>query len=96
MAWEQRGNHLYYYHKRREGDRVVSEYWGRVPFVDAMVDKMELMKSTERQIPDNDLSQAEQALDDLSELLRKATRGAYRAHGYHYHNGVWRRRRESA
>ncbi len=26
MGWEKRGNKQYYYRKRREGDRVVSEY----------------------------------------------------------------------
>ena len=28
MAWEERNGKSYYYQKRREGDRVVSEYIG--------------------------------------------------------------------
>jgi len=28
MGWEKRGNNLYYYRKKRDGDRIVSEYVG--------------------------------------------------------------------
>ncbi len=35
MGWERRGNGFYYYRKRREGHRGISEYYDTPPKCDA-------------------------------------------------------------
>lgn len=42
MGWERRGNGYYYYRKRREGHRVISEYVGngRAAEVAAAMDRL--------------------------------------------------------
>ena len=36
MGWEDRNGRRYYYRKRREGSRVVSEYYGAGPFAETL------------------------------------------------------------
>jgi hypothetical protein len=96
MGWERRGNHYYYYRKHRDGDRVISEYWGRHHLINELIAEEMLTKTASEDIESDDLDEAAQALDDLYHLLNTATRGAYHAKGLHNHHGEWRKRRRSS
>ena len=99
MAWERRGNGLYYYRKRRKGKRVVSEYVGagehgaaaaaRDTLARAERERMQQMQIRERER----LLVLEQAGSEAEEQVRMVTRAWLLAAGYHTHKGQWRRRR---
>lgn len=99
MAWEKRGNRYYYYRKRREGRRVVSEYVGAGDLAEAIAaldawDRIE--QEVEREIWQRKKeSEAEviAEMDQLGDLLRALTHAALLTAGYHTHKGQWRRKR---
>ena len=90
---------LYYYRKRREGRRVVSEYvgggeWAAAAYTLEVIDREE--REYERAIQKSERDQ-EQALnrqiDDLGDMVRTLTSATLLANGYHTHKGQWRKRR---
>jgi hypothetical protein len=96
MAWEKRGGERYYYRKRREGERVISEYVGAG-------DDAELVSrfdQTEQQRQSDARKQwqrwkAEQAtldgeIAELSHLVQTLTAAVLLASGCHRHKRQWR------
>jgi hypothetical protein len=100
MAWEKRGNGLYYYRKRREGRRIVSEYIGIGELAEAIaafdsLDRQE--REVERQRRQRELDRDRgfaRDIDAVCELIRGLTTAVMLATGHHTHKGTWRRRRE--
>jgi len=100
MGWEERKGRLYYYRKRREGNRVVSEYLGSGELAGAIaaLDQIEReereykrwVERQEREALDREAGQVDEVLD----LIRTLTHAALIASGYHTHKGQWRKRRE--
>ena len=99
MGWEDRDGRRYYYRKRREGERVVSEYVGHGELAQLLA-----QQDAEKRAADhvaNEVARAEQdaeseierRLDQTTVLVDALTEGALRAAGLHYHRGEWRRRR---
>lgn len=103
MAWETRNGNRYYYRKRREGGRVVSQYVGAGELAAALA-YLEDASSKQRRA----LAQREAALfeterqrwrgvetlaHELEDAVRTLVREALTAAGYHQHKGQWRKRR---
>ncbi len=100
MGWEERNGRLYYYEKRREGQRVVSQYVGTGTFAEACAVLNEAEKQ-KRQRQREAVRQEQEALDrderqveNTVDLIRTITHAALVASGYHTHKGQWRKRRE--
>lgn len=99
MGIEQRKGNLYYYEKRREGDRVVSEYVGSGPVASLAQKRAEIereRKWAERQrLQARRISMAEidNALDGFSRLVDSVMAAELLLNGYHKHKRQWRRRR---
>lgn len=99
MGWEHRNGQTYYYRKRRQGDRVVSEYVGNgdsatlIALFDA--------EDREAKWAEAEALRAEQARDRefglrLDALVKQAKAEAtkyLRSLGYHQHKRQWRKRR---
>src|SRR3712207_1377909 len=99
MPWEQRGNGSYYYRKRREGGRVISEYLG-AGHAAALAAQLEDAEREERAAARDAELQARAAteasdplLAELETLLQTLTRAVLLSNGYHQHKGQWRRKR---
>ncbi len=97
MGWEKRGDRWYYYRKRREGDKVVSEYVGRGPQAEAVA-LLDQLAQQEREIEADKwrrLREPIEANDRLTLETDRLTRSVWRAWllalGYHTHHGEWRR-----
>ena len=90
---------LYYYRKRRVGDRVVSEYVGGGLVVDlqqkrAEIDK-EIREARVAQLKAERMSLADidKALDEFCDTVDTLTSAVLISMGYHQHKDQWRRRR---
>ena len=96
MAWEDRGGHLYYYRKRREGSRVVSEYVGGGPVavLASRLDAAERVEEKARRARERGDREADEALDKLLDTIGDALGTAAAcemiAAGCHNHKGEWR------
>jgi hypothetical protein len=99
MGIESRKGRLYYYEKRREGSRVVSEYVGGGVLADlaerrARIERARREAERERlrreQISMADIDREIEAASDLIDLLTKAS---LLTAGFHDHKRQWRRRR---
>ena len=99
MAWETRAGRRYYYRKRRDGGRVVSEYIGSGPGAEAMAtldDYARILERQEREAWKAEVAhqrEIDRALDDAGTLLRLLTHATLVANGYHSHKGQWRKKR---
>ncbi len=99
MAWETRRNKQYYYRKRRQGKRVISEYVGAGEQADliAQVDAIAMQvrqdqARAERQARD-EIESCEQDIRRLADFLEAITQAVLIASGYHTHKREWRRSR---
>ncbi|HET9531376.1 MAG TPA: hypothetical protein VFQ92_13550 [Blastocatellia bacterium] len=99
MGVETRKGKLYYYKKRREGDRVVSEYVGSGEIVQ-MADRMAALERERRkeqreslQAQASSLYRINSMVDSYSEMVDRVVGAHLLALGYHKHNRQWRRRR---
>ena len=96
MGLETRGSNLYYYRKRREGSRVVSEYvgGGHVAALCAQLDAAERAEEKARRATERRGRETDEALDGLLEAIGAALRTAAAcelvAAGCHNHRGQWR------
>ena len=100
MGWGKRGNRFYYYHKRRKGHRVVSEYVGAGPLAKVIADldalgreRRELEREARRREREEILT-VDRALDDVQQMILALARAWLVAAGCHTHKGQWRRRRK--
>jgi hypothetical protein len=100
MGWEDRNGKQYYYRKRRDGRRVVSEYIG-CGFVGELAEDMDIVDRAEnhqarelwratKQSADTIASQARQ----VEKVTQAMTRAALMLSGYHTHKRQWRKRRD--
>jgi hypothetical protein len=99
MAWEDRNGRCYYYRKRREGKRVVSEYVGG-GFTGAIAELFDMEDREEtsyRRAEIRKLKGSAQAFDSQVDQMEKYTQAITRAclllAGYHAHKRQWRKRR---
>ena len=94
MALERRKGNLYYYRKRREGDRVVSEYVGsgEVAYLADHLAKQQRQAQREMtnaiQASDKEI---DSALDSYSQTVDALVEYHLQLLGYHKHNRQWRR-----
>lgn len=98
MGWESRGNGRYYYRKRREGRRVVSEYVS--DRVAPLIEMMDVEERSERErlrqtarIQREQFRVASQAVDEVSRWVRLMTEQTLIENGFHRHKGQWRKQR---
>jgi hypothetical protein len=94
MSWERRRNRHYYYRKRRQGDRVISEYVGAGDLAQAAAALDHLEAQLRRRLRQE--RQAGRALDaqvaDACHLIRALTYALLLATGHHTRTGQWRKK----
>ena len=94
-----RNGNLYYYEKRREGDRVISEYVGGGLVASLAQKRSELerqQKQAERErLKAERMSMAEidTALDGFSDMVDSLVEAELISMGFHQHKRQWRKRR---
>ena len=99
MALENRKGNLYFYEKRREGDRVISEYVGSGIVADLAQKRAEIereRREAERErlrAAQMSMAEIDQALDRFSEMVDTLMAAELVSEGYHQHKRQWRRRR---
>ncbi len=97
MAWEQRAGRLYYYQKRRQGNRVISEYVGsgHLARLAGALDKHDQERRRrdreERSGQQADLHLAELHIRRLSSSVLSVVQITLMVSGFHYHKGQWRK-----
>ena len=97
MAWEQRGNKDYYYRKRRDGDRVISEYMGH-DLAGQMYSEQDhqdrekfLVLQRMWREQRSEFEETDQDCELLMEIVRQLVQATLLTSGYHPHKGQWRR-----
>ena len=95
MAWETRTRQRYYYRKRREGDRVVSEYVGSGPHADLAADVDALHRRLHRAKDDQWAARRvlDARVDEICDLIHVLADGMLLAANYRTHKGQWRKKR---
>ena len=99
MGWETRGNNTYYYKKKRQGTKVVSEYAGTgdLARINASLEqeKGEMQEAEKQFLKEKrtEIEGLEQKTSQADNLMRRLLEGILLLSGYHKHKGQWRRRR---
>ena len=99
MGLETRRGRLYYYRKRREGGRVVSEYAGGghvaglLAVLDGEARGQREEKAAEREARREADRRTDSTLDELRAACDALAAASLLAGGCHTHKGEWRRRR---
>jgi hypothetical protein len=99
MAWEDRNGNMYYYRKRREGNRVLSEYVGNDLSAQLASEQDHLDRHALRYTQTkwrqqmHEFEELEVDIDHLTEVLHQLVRATLLTSGYHPHKGQWRKRR---
>jgi hypothetical protein len=99
MGIESRKGNLYYYRKRREGNRVVSEYAGGGVVADLAQRRAEIdrarVEAQAAQLRAERMSMAEidRQMDEFSQLVDLLLSAELLMLGYHQHKRQWRQRR---
>jgi hypothetical protein len=100
MAWEERNGRMYYYRKRREGKRVVSEYIGAgmIGEIAGLFDHEEKFK---RDVERSEFMQAKEDAAKMDRSMKKAkeytkafTCAVLLLSGYHAPRRQWRKIRQ--
>lgn len=97
MAWEDRNGSRYYYRKRRQGNRVVSEYMGgglsgQFAEILDMEDRQETeYKRRELGKQKRQAAAIDTRLNEIEKYTRTLTRACLLLAGYHTHKGQWRK-----
>jgi len=95
MAWEERNGRKYYYRKRREGNRVISEYLGSgletELYAQAYQEKEKRIQREHERRRETTAINAQ--VDDICKTLNGAVRAWLLSLGYHQHKREWRKRR---
>ena len=98
MAWEQRGNHSYYYRKERDGRRVKSVYVGRgelAHMVANLQDSSGLLKRVAKMTvgAHDSLKTEDRQIELVCTLIQRVTQASMIATGFHLHKRQWRKTR---
>ena len=95
MPWEKRGIKRYYYRKRRQGDRVISEYIGAGELAEscAQIDALERQLRQAQRRTRRELRALDAQLNDVCDLIRALTYATLLTTGHHTHKGQWRKKR---
>ncbi len=95
MAWEQRSNRRYYYRKRRDGQRVTSEYVGSGALAEEATAfyaiACEVRQARRRRW--SALSAVDDQVDQACDLIQALAQGALLVTGHRMHKGQWRKSR---
>jgi len=100
MAFEKRNNRLYYYTKKRIGKRVVSQYIGRGPEAEAIIQKAKEQRqrreTEKRELATlaESLAALDQQVDNACHQVETLVSDFMIESGYHRHKGEWRKKRE--
>ena len=100
MGLERRKGNLYYYRKRREGERVVSEYVGssEIAYIaDHTAKRAQIKKDASHEQllrTQRSMAEVDSMLEQFSTIVDAVTDAHLIALGYHKHKRQWRRRRE--
>lgn len=90
---------LYYYRKRREGDRVISEYVGGGLVLDIEQKRAEIerqRKQAERErlkAERTSMADIDKALDSFSDMVDMLVEAELISMGFHQHKRQWRKKR---
>lgn len=101
MAFEIRNGNSYYYRKKREGNRVISEYigCGEVAYLIAQFDEIErLERDSERQKESEiraKLSEKSLEIEQLHKENAKLIELVLNSLGFHQHKRQWRKKRNA-
>lgn len=97
MAWELRGNNIYYYRKKRIAGKVVSEYVGKEAVAGAIA-VLDLEKRQERnreaEVVKKERAEfqlLEQHVTQVASFIKPIVEGVLVVSGYHKHKGQWRK-----
>ena len=100
MAWEQRGNHRYYYRARKVNGRVHKEYVGTGPLAeavsqhDARAREMRRAAKVQRSQEHEAILALDAPVNTFTDTLETLMRTSLLLAGYHRHHGSeWRKRR---
>jgi len=99
MGVEQRKGNLYFYRKRRDGDRVVSEYVGGGLVVSLAERQAEIERAqreaelAQRRAERMSMAEIDRQMDQFSHLVDTVMAAELLTLGYHQHKRQWRRRR---
>jgi hypothetical protein len=95
MAWEQRNNRRYYYRKRRDGQRVISEYVGPGASArDAAALRaltVEARRARRRRWAA--ICAVDDQVDQACDLIQALAQAALLVTGHRIHKGQWRKSR---
>ena len=101
MAWEKRGNRLYYYRKIREGPRVVSQYTGTAEYA-LLLSKLDKAVTQEHEYnraqwkkQKAEIEKMDSDLQHLEKSINAYVRAVLLTYGYHPHKGQWRKTRNA-
>jgi hypothetical protein len=100
MSWEDRNGSRYYYRKRREGKRVISEYIGNglSGMMAEEIDGEDRQKVEQKRRELRKQKQQAAAIDsragEVEEMTQLFTDACLLLAGYHVHKGQWRKARE--
>jgi hypothetical protein len=98
MGIERRGDNLYYYRKKRIGDRIISEYVGagELGRMAAEADRVEREKQSEERLRTEvmgaEIMAEDKVFAEYAGLVNTLVQGLLLAEGYHMHKGQWRGR----
>lgn len=99
MGWEDRHGNTYYYRKRRDGKRVISEYVGN-GFIGQMAEAMDREERAGNrqaranwQMEKESVRVIDNGLNEIECRVRAFTRAFLLISGYHPHKRQWRRKR---
>jgi hypothetical protein len=101
VAWERRGDNLYYYQAERENGRVQKRYIGTGEVAELISHADRTIQRTRAERRERERAEIEEAqslassADELHEALQILARAEMLAAGYHRHKGEWRRRRDA-
>jgi hypothetical protein len=100
MGWKRIGNHSYFYRSRRQGGRVVSDYFGRgeLGTLSARLAQLDRQERDEQRAEEKAEREAaereERAIAEWFEAVEDVATAAMLAAGFHKHHGQWRRKRD--
>ena len=101
MAWERRGDRLYYYQTEREDGRVRKRYVGTGETAELIAHADATMQRTRAERRERERAELQEArdlassVDELHEAAEILAVAELVAAGYRRHKGQWRRRRDA-